>query len=586
MYGFFVSFSLAICALYGGVDGYHFQNLHTVLRQPLKVQNSLRHSVALQQVAASASVPHVASESIQIIEPFGKGLKEDLNRKLPLYFSDIKDGFRVKTLSSTFFLFFACLAPAVAFGGLLALATGGMMGTVEAVGATAIGGVLYAMFSGQPLTIIGTTGPLLAFLKVLYEACKSRGIPFLTMYAWVGLWSSFFLFLSAFFSTSNLVEYFTKFTDDIFSTLISVIFIYEAVKELYLNFSNPVIAGIQAASSLIVALTTFFVASTLSKLRKTPFFPRKVRDTLSDFAPTIGVLSGIQVARAAMAKYQFSLPMLAVPEVLATTSGRPWLVDLFCVSNQVKLLAVLPALMATVLLFMDQNITVRLIMSKQNKLKKGSGIHLDMLVVAVVTTITSLLGMPWMVAATVRSLAHLRSLKEYRTVEEKEEEEVTTTTTTTTESKVEEVKGPQLEMTGVVEQRVSGLMIHTLIGAAVLFCRPLLRMIPVSVLTGLFLYLGISSIGTTDFFQRSLLFLADPADAPRSQWIKVAGLKRTKLFTAVQLLLLSSMWWIKGTALGVFFPVLIGLLAPVRIALEKFNLFTKKELDVLDGEIE
>jgi len=66
-------------------------------------------------------VPYVASEKIQIIEPFGKGLKEDLNRKLPFYFSDIKDGFRVKTLSSTFFLFFACLAPAVAFGGNIQL---------------------------------------------------------------------------------------------------------------------------------------------------------------------------------------------------------------------------------------------------------------------------------------------------------------------------------------------------------------------------------------------------------------------------------------------------------------------------------
>ena len=70
--------------------------------------------------------------------------------------------------------------------GLLTTATGGMMGTMEAVGATALGGVLYALFSGQPITIIGTTGPLLAFLKVLYEACKSQGVPFLTVYAWVG----------------------------------------------------------------------------------------------------------------------------------------------------------------------------------------------------------------------------------------------------------------------------------------------------------------------------------------------------------------------------------------------------------------
>jgi hypothetical protein len=455
------------------------------------------------------------------------------------------------------------------------------MGTMEAVGATAIGGVLYALFAAQPLTIIGTTGPLLAFLKVLYEACKSRGIPFLTVYAWVGLWSSLFLYLSAFFSTSNLVEYFTKFTDDIFSTLISVIFIYEAVKELYLNFSNPLIAGVQATSSLIIALTTFSVASTLSKLRKTPFFPRKVRDTVSDFAPTIGVLSGIKLASSLMAKYKFTLPMLAVPEVLATTSGRPWLVDIFGVSNKIKLLSILPAIMATVLLFMDQNITVRLIMSKENKLKKGSGIHLDMLVIAVVTTITSLLGMPWMVAATVRSLAHLRSLKEYKTV-------AATPATTLAEEPASSDVGAatQLEFTGVVEQRVSGLAIHTLIGAGLLYCRPLLRQIPVSVLTGLFLYLGVSSIGTTEFYQRSLLFLTNPADAPRSSWLSVAGLKKTKLFTAVQLALLGSMWWLKGTALGVFFPVLIGLLAPVRIALEKLNIFSKKELEVLDGELD
>jgi len=56
------------------------------------------------------------------------------------------------------------------------------------------------------------------------------------------------------------------------------------------------------------------------------------------------------------------------------------------VPMNIRLLCFLPALMATILLFMDQNITARIIMAKQNKLKKGSGVHLDMLVVAVVTT--------------------------------------------------------------------------------------------------------------------------------------------------------------------------------------------------------
>ena len=283
-------------------------------------------------------------------------------------------------------------------------------------------------------------------------------------------------------------------------------------------------------------------------------------------------------------KYKLSLPMLAVPAVLGTTSGRPWLVDLFCVSNKIKLLAFFPALMATILLFMDQNITVRLIMAKQNKLKKGSGIHLDMLVVALVTTVTSLLGMPWMVAATVRSLAHLRSLKEYKLVD-KPTADIVAVEGGEEQVAKEASSVPVLEMTGVVEQRASGLMIHTLIGAAVLFCRPLLRTIPVSVLTGLFLYLGASSIGTTELYERALLFITNPADAPRSAWLKDVGLARTKLFTSVQLLLLAAMWWVKGTALGVFFPVLIGLLAPVRIALQKLKIFNAKELEALDGEI-
>lgn len=506
--------------------------------------------------AHTATESYDAKEPVRIVEGFGKGLWTDIQTKLPHYSSDISDGFRVKTLSSTFFLFFACLAPAVAFGGLLSLATGGTMGTMEAVGATALGGIIYALFAGQPLTIIGTTGPLLAFLKVLHSACAARGLPFLPVYAWVGLWSSLFLYLSAFFSLSNLVEYFTKFTDDIFSSLISVIFIFEAVKELWLAFASPAVSGLQATSSLMIALTTFGTAKMLSKLRSTRLFNAPVRNLVADFAPTLGVVAGVGLAKALTNRYALSLPMLAVPNILGTTSGRNWLVDIWSVPVAVRWLAVFPALMATVLLFMDQNITVRLIMSKKNKLLKGSGMHLDMLVVAAVTTLTSMLGMPWMVAATVRSLAHLRSLTNH-------------TPTGTTE--------------GVVEQRISGLLIHSLIAGSVLFCRPLLRQIPLSVLTGLFLYLGISSISTTEMWERAMLFVSEPSS---DRWQLHGGLTTAKAFTAIQIMLLAAMWYIKGTKAGVFFPVLIGLLAPIRIALERWGMFNKEDLQVLDGELD
>ena len=519
-----------------------------------------------------------APASFPLVEPLGKGLLEDIKRKSPHYKSDFTDGLTVKSLSAIVFLFFACLAPAIAFGGLLGFATNGQMGTMETVGATAIGGVIYALLSAQPLTIIGTTGPLLAFLKVLYDACVTYNLPFLPVYSWVGLWSSFFLLLSSFFSLSNVVEYFTRFTDDIFSTLISVIFIAEAVKNLSGNFTNPAVTGMQSFITLFVALTTFFTGRKLSGLRRSPFLTRKVREVVSDFAPTIGVLTGIGAAAVATKKYDISLPMLTVPTLLSTTCGRPWLVDIFAVSNKVKLLCFFPAVMATVLLFMDQNITVRLIMSKENKLKKGSGLHLDMYVVSVVTAITSLLGMPWMVAATVRSLAHMRSLKQYKITDG--------ITVGSNGSNLDVASQATVEVTGVQEQRLTGLMIHSLIGYAIIYMRPLLQRIPNAVLTGLFLYLGISSITTTDLFDRFKLFFTDKRDVPIGYtWSSGVSLQRTKLFTSIQVLLIAAMWWVKETKLGVFFPVLIGVLAPVRIALEKCNIFTKIELDLLDGEI-
>ena len=54
-----------------------------------------------------------------------------------------------------------------------------------------------------------------------------------------------------------------------------------------------------------------------------------------------------------------------------TTVGRPWLVPFMSLPVWARWAAFFPALMSTVLLFMDQNITVRLVNSKQHKLKKG-----------------------------------------------------------------------------------------------------------------------------------------------------------------------------------------------------------------------
>lgn len=44
-------------------------------------------------------------------------------------------------------------------------------------------------------------------------------------------------------------------------------------------------------------------------------------------------------------------------------------------------------------------------------LQKGAGFHLDLFCVAVLVLLTSVLGLPWYVSATVISLAHMDSLR-------------------------------------------------------------------------------------------------------------------------------------------------------------------------------
>ena len=45
-------------------------------------------------------------------------------------------------------------------------------GTMETMLSGAICGLIYHFFAGQPLTIMGATGPLLIFETLLYAFCK------------------------------------------------------------------------------------------------------------------------------------------------------------------------------------------------------------------------------------------------------------------------------------------------------------------------------------------------------------------------------------------------------------------------------
>lgn len=484
------------------------------------------------------------------------GVIANVRRKLPFYWGDFSDGLNLKAFASVVFMFFACLAPAIAFGGLAAALTNGQLGAVEMLVSTAFCGVVYSLLSAQPLTILGSTGPVIIFIGLLFDLCRRIDIPFLPALAWVGLWTSLILVVLAATEASRLIRWFTRFTDEIFAALISLIFISEALGDSLRGVREADTPRDAAFLAVILALGTYTIAVQLAQFRRGPYLKAVVRNLVSDFGPVIAIVAMVGVA--AMMR-PVAVETLAVPMKFGTTSGRPWLVDLGAVPLWAQLAAAVPALLVSVLLFLDQNITVRLVNNRKHFLRKGFGYHLDLLVVGLLVGVCSVFGLPWMVAATVRSLNHVQSLAK---VEKREEEET---------------------IVAVTENRLTALAVHVLIGLSLLFLNEL-RQVPMPVLFGLFLYMGVSSLRGNQLFERMRLWLMDPQLYPASYYLKAVPNRVVHAFTSIQVSLLAVLWFLKTSSLGILFPLLIALLVPVRFLLDRF--FDAHHLSHLDGEEE
>ena len=191
-------------------------------------------------------------------------------------------------------MFFACVAPAVTFGGLMGSETDGMIGAGEMLVSTAVCGVLYALFAGGPLIILGGIGPLLIFTIILYQLCKDMdlGDQFLGVYGWVGIWTSVLTIILAVTNASNLMRYFTRFTDEIFSALMSLIFIYKAIEALVAGFAAAELEGGSSEKALlavVLAVGTFYIAMTLAGFRRSKYLFPWMREFLADFGPSIAL---------------------------------------------------------------------------------------------------------------------------------------------------------------------------------------------------------------------------------------------------------------------------------------------------------
>ncbi|XP_041855264.1 electrogenic sodium bicarbonate cotransporter 4 isoform X3 [Melanotaenia boesemani] len=470
-------------------------------------------------------VPHELGEELAFTGRFCGGLYLDIKRKLPWLPSDFYEGFHIQSISAVLFIYLGCITNAITFGGLLGDATDNYQGVMESFLGTALAGTVFCLFGGQPLIILSSTGPILIFEKLLFEFSKNNGIDYMELRLWIGIHSCLQCFILVASDASYIIKYMTRFTEEGFSSLISFIFISDAIKKMVGSFKyypintdfkpdyvtaykceclapDPMAAMIfnglvpmpdnssnvsglnvtaldwsqlgkkeclkyggslvgksckyvpdLALMSFILFFGTYSMTVSLKKFKFSRYFPTKLRKLISDFSIFMSIMTFVGLDMLIGLK----TPKLIVPtEFKPTRPDRGWVVMPFGKNPWwVYLASFVPALLVTILIFMDQQISAVIVNRKENKLKKGGGYHLDLFWVGVLMATCSFLGLPWYVAATVISIAHIDSLK--------------------MESE-SSAPGEQPQFLGVREQRVTGILVFVLTGVSI-FLAPVLKIL-------------------------------------------------------------------------------------------------------------
>ncbi|XP_044520466.1 anion exchange protein 4 isoform X3 [Gracilinanus agilis] len=486
--------------------------------------------------------PQHAIKELQRTGRLFGGLVQDVRRKAPWYLSDFLDAFDAQSLSAILYIYLATIANAITFGGLLSDATDNAQGVLESFLGTSVAGAIFCLFSGQPLTILSSTGPILVFERILFSFSRNHGLDYLPFRLWVGIWVAFFCLVLVATEASVLVRYFTRFTEEGFCALISLIFIYDAIgKMLNLTEAFPIFrpgpSGVTgftphgclcyfpdpkgnmsllkgqsqedmdaalgmdlhlvnvsllsppdcalqggqprglgchfvpdvAFFSLLLFFATFFCATILKHFKSSHFFPSMVRKVISDFSMVLAILLGCGLD----ASLGLSTPKLTVPSKF--------------------------------------KITAVILNRKEYQLQKGAGFHLDLFWVAMLMLLTSALGLPWYVSTTVISLAHMDSLRR--------ESEVC-------------APGELPRFLGIREQRLTGLVVFILTGLSI-FLAPVLKFIPMPVLYGIFFYMGMAALSSTQFSERVKLLLMPAKYQPDLLLLRHVPLSRIHLFTTL-----------------------------------------------------
>lgn len=457
---------------------------------------------------------------------FLTGMKEDLAARIPLYVSDWGAPTNFFTVfNAAIYAFVIQLVPALIFAELLASETEGKLAVVEVLLSKGILGVIYAIFSGQPIVITGVTAPVAILLGTSYKLTEQYNAEYFSFFFWTCIWAGAMHMISAMVGLVSLVWIVTPFTTQIFELFIGLTFVYTSVKELVAPISLTQ-GGIQEDrsqqyASLIIGLITMWVAWALHFAETWPFFTRGTRVFLTSYNTVIAVamgtafsyLPGVDLSD----EDQIGIDRVSVkaPWDWRPTVDRKWIVNpLDGIDGKGIAAAFIPGLMFFMLFMIDHNVSSIMTQKPKFHLKKPSAYHWDFFVLGVTFIPCALLGVPPGSGLIPTAPLHARALCTRRYLDD----------------------GHGVEREVVIhceEQRWSGLG-QALLMLVALVSFEIVSWIPRGCLFGLFLYLGMCAFYDNEIWERINLAFMLPFKRPATSVVRNVAWGNVMIYTAIQ----------------------------------------------------
>jgi hypothetical protein len=303
-----------------------------------------------------------------------------------------------------------------------------------------------------------------------------------------------------------------------------------------------------------------------------------VRNLIADFAVILSLLiwTGVSYAFPSIQLEKLKVPQKFEPTFQCCTSTcdsgwpqdcedqaepwgtRPWIVNLGELNGVtwVPFMAAGPAILAFLLVYLDNGITWHLVNHPSNKLCHGEAYNYDIILSGFFNIVNAILGLPPLVATTVPCIVHVNSLS------------------------VKDRDGNILE---VQETRLTHFFSHMLIALSVL-ALDALRLLPLPVLYGVFLFMGLSSLGGIQMWHRFLLFFQQPEKYPETVYTKYMSKGRIHLYTVMQMCFFGLVFFVQNfKPIAIAFPFMTMLCIPGRLFLFS-RVFEGWELLLLDGD--